>query len=294
MGAKLDEAHAALARIAAALSTAAPSQLGEAKEGPSRQERKRQKNLERLYGGKSPLDQSIGKPYQPKSPPAPPRSVKEEAAAPRTLQAMALVEERSSTTFKSCKDRAMVSTAHLRHRLPKPWFVKPDKDNPTYPVRTDCRASLAGLGRAIQKDMANPDEKVADQVIRRVNSTTGGTRGRLNLRLWGTGRGGQRMETFRGKPGTPKRTDTLAKKLGISKKEASALHGVSTGRADSQKHTPPYSPPGGSKGPAGNREVPRHPLAHAKPSRKESGKKEKRQEKREAGKIERGQARIGR
>jgi hypothetical protein len=217
-----------------------------------------------------------------------------DVSMPRTLMALRLTEERSSTTFKPCKDRAMVSTAHLRHTLPKPWFVKPDEENPTFPVRTDCRSSLAALGRAIQPDMANPDEAIVNSVLRRVNSTTGGTRGRLNLRLWGTGRGGQRMETYRGAPGTPKRTDTLAKKLGISKKEASALHGISTGRADNQKHTSPYSPPGGSKGPAGNREVPRHPLAHAKAPVKSSGKKAKRTEKREAGKIGRGLARIGR
>lgn len=216
-----------------------------------------------------------------------------DVALPRTLAALRLDEERSSTTFKPCKERAMVSTPHLRHRLPKNMFVKPSDDNPTMPIRP-CRASLGGVARSLQPDMADASEAEVKQVLRRANSMTGGTRGALNMRLWGTGVGGQRMETFRGPPGTPKRTDTLAKKLGISKKEASKLHGVSTGRADNQKHTAPYSPPGGSKGPAGNREVPRHPLAHAKPPSKETNKKTKRTEKREAGKIARGQARIGR
>lgn len=263
-----------------------------------------------LRGKKPPQDQN-----QPPSPKPPTRSgmdrlkavlkrfasffggrkkLMDDIFVPRTLLAMQITEERNETTFKPCKQRAMVSTAHLRHSIPKPWFVKPDEENPTYPVRTDCRASLAALGRAIQHDMGNPDEDIVGEVLKRVNATTGQTRGRLRLRLWGTGRGGRRMETFRGPPGKAKRTDTLAKKLGISKKDASKLHGVSTGRADNQKHTPPYSPPGGSKGPAGNREVPRHPLAHAKPPTKETTKKTKRQERREAHKIGRGQAKIGR
>lgn len=332
MGKKLDEAHQELTRIAAALRAHPVGTLDEAAKKPvfrkppppgqSRKDRKQQAKQEKLYGGKEPLGTDFGKPYQP--PAARPKPLKEQdaglperleklramlrlvgavsgrqrldsdVAIPRTLVALQITEERSSTTFSKCKEGAMLSTAHLRHRIPKNQFVKPDKDNPTLPVRPGCRASNAALGRAIQKDMGDADEATAQAVIRRVNSVTGGTRGAGRLKLWGTGVGGQRMETFRGPPGTPKRTETLAKKLGISKKEASKLHGISTGRPDNQKHTTPYSPPGGSKGPAGNREVPRHPLAHAKPPSKETGKKTKRTEKREAGKIGRGLARIGR
>jgi hypothetical protein len=311
MGSKLDETHQDLTRFAAALRAHPVETLDEAAKkkvfrappptGESRKDRKQQAKQERLYGGKEPLGSSIGKPYVPPKnkrsaliPPGEPQTVKvqAEAAVVRTLAALQLTEQRSSTTFKPCKERAMASTAHLRHTLPKPSFVKPDKDNPTIPIRP-CRASIGGVARSLQKDMSNASEPVVKQTLQRANSMTGGTRGQLNMKLWGTGVGGQRMETFRGPPGTPKRTDTLASKLGISKKEASKLHGVSTGRADNQKHTSPYSPPGGSKGPAGNREVTRHPLANAKPSSKETGKKTKREEKREAGKIGRGLARIG-
>jgi hypothetical protein len=84
------------------------------------------------------------------------------------------------------------------------------------------------------------------------------------------------METFRGPPHKSKRTSNLAKRLGISKKKASKLHGISTGRPDMVKHTSPYSPVGGSKGPSGNREVARSPLAHAKPKHKKSKRSSRR------------------
>lgn len=211
-----------------------------------------------------------------------------------TFMALYLGEERSSTTFKKCPKGAMVSTAHLRHSLPKNMFVNPDEDNPTYPIRPGCRSSLAALGRAIQPDMANSDEAIVKQVIQRVNQM-GGTRGKTRLRLWGTGKGGKRMETFRGPPGTPKRTGKSKKLKKQFGKKASKLHGVSTGKPDNQKHTPPYSPPGGSKGPAGNREVPRHPDAHKKPPGKKKSKgSQKRRAAQQAGTIKRGKAKIGR
>ena len=213
---------------------------------------------------------------------------------PRTIAAMLLAEQRSSTTFGACPKRSMAGTPYLRHSLPKNMFVKPDKDNPTFPIRAGCRASKAGVLRALQKDMSGADEAVVKQVKQRINSQ-GGTRGKDRLRAWGTGVGGRRMETYRGKPGTPMRTASLAKKLGISKNSASKLHGTSTGRPDNQKHTSPYSPPGGSKGPAGNREVTRSHLADAKPTGKKRSKgSQKRRAAREAGTIGRGKAKIGR
>jgi len=198
------------------------------------------------------------------------RSIKESGL--RTMYAMALVEERSSTTFKRCPRGAMVSTPYLRHSLPLNTFVNPREDFPTFPIRPDCRASLAGLGRALQRDMSGADRRLVSRVIALVNRL-GGIKGKARIRLWGTGVGGKRMETYRGKPHTPKRTHYLAKKLGISKRKAAKLYGTSTGRPDMIKHTIPYSPVGGTKGPAGQREVPRAELAHAKPKRKLSRRK---------------------
>jgi hypothetical protein len=194
---------------------------------------------------------------------------------PRTMLALQLVEERSSTTFKKCPKGAMVSTPHLRHSLPLNTFAKPDEDNPTFPIRAGCRASKGGVLRALQKDMSGASEGVVKQVLQRINSQ-GGVRGKDRIKGWGTGVGGKRMETFRGPPHKSKRTSNLAKRLGISKKKASKLHGISTGRPDMVKHTSPYSPVGGSKGPSGNREVARSPLAHAKPKHKKSKRSSRR------------------
>lgn len=216
-----------------------------------------------------------------------------EAHLPRTLLAMGMTEERSSTTFKKCSPGAMIATPYLRHSLPMNQFVNPDDENPTFPIRSNCRASMGGVTRALQKDMSGAGEATVKQVLQRINQM-GGTRGKTKFKAWGTGVGGKRMETYRGKPGTPKRTDSLAKKLGISKKKASALHGISTGKSDMVKHTPPYSPVGGAKGPAGNREVNRADQAHAKPSHKQSKRKEKRKAASRAVTIARGKALAGR
>lgn len=222
------------------------------------------------------------------------KRLNDDVFVPSTVLALYLSEERSSTTFKKCAKGALVSTKGLRHSLPKNMFVNPDKDNPTYPIRSDCRPSLAGVGRALQGDMANSNEAITKQAMQRVNQM-GGTRGKTRLRLWGTGKGGKRMETFRGAPGTPKRTGKVKKLQAKFGKKAAKLHGVSTGRADNQKHTPPYSPPGGSKGAAGNREVYRHPEANSKPKGKLKSKgSQKRAAAQEAGTIKRGKRKIGR
>jgi len=212
------------------------------------------------------------------------------AIEPAVSQTMRILgEERSSTTFKRCSPGAMVSTPYLRHTLPLNTFVNPDDENPTFPIRPNCRPSLVALGRAMQPDMANSNEGTVNQVLKRVNQM-GGTRGKARVKLWGTGVGGKRMETYRGRPGEAERTDTLAKKLGISKKKASKLHGISTGQPDMVKHTPPYSPVGGSKGPAGNREVPRAANAHAKTDEKMSKGKKRRRASSRAVTIARGKA----
>jgi len=221
------------------------------------------------------------------------RIIKDDIALPRTLSAMILAEQRSSTTFKKCPKGAMISSPKMRHSLPKNMFVNPDAENPTFPIRAGCRASKGGVLRALQKDMSGAGESVKKQVIQRINAQ-GGTRGKDRIKAWGTGVGGKRMETFRGPPHKSKRTGTLAKRLGISKKKAAALHGISKGKPDMVKHTAPYSPVGGSKGPAGNREVTRAPGAHSKPKRKESKGKAKRRAASSAVTIARGKALAGR
>lgn len=213
---------------------------------------------------------------------------------PRTLHAMQLAEQRSSTTFKKCPKGAMISTPGMRHSMPKNTFVNPDEDNPTFPIRPGCRASKGGVLRALQKDMSGAGESTVKQVLQRINAQ-GGTRGKDKIKGWGTGVGGKRMETYRGKSGTPMRTKSLAKKLGISRKAASKLHGISTGRPDNVKHTAPYSPTGGSKGPSGNREVARAHGAHAKgEGKKRSKRSEKRRASSRAVTAARGKALIGR
>ncbi len=213
---------------------------------------------------------------------------------PRTLAAMRLVEQRSSTTFKKCPKGAMISTPGMRHSMPKNTFVNPDEDNPTFPIRPGCRASKGGVLRALQKDMSGAGESTVKQVLQRINAQ-GGTRGKDKIKGWGTGVGGKRMETYRGKSGTPMRTKSLAKKLGISRKAAAKLHGISTGRPDNVKHTAPYSPTGGSKGPSGNREVARAHGAHAKgEGKKRSKRSEKRRASSRAVTAARGKALIGR
>ena len=152
----------------------------------------------------------------------------------------------NSTTFKSCSGTggAMAASKTLRHSLPKNIFVNDDPDHPTWPVRSDCRPSMAGLGRAMQ--MAGPKGKsgkrgptknadIKSQVMGRVNK--GEIRGGRRLKLWGTGVGGQRMETHRGPPGTPERDPD---------------YGESTGKRDEHLHTARSEH---SK--AGNREVKR-------------------------------------
>jgi hypothetical protein len=159
----------------------------------------------------------------------------ESSSVPRTLLALSLAEERSSTTFKKCG--AMVSTPFLRHSIPSDKFAKKDKDNPTYPSRgSKCRASAAGNLRALQ--YANPSAETIKKVMSNVNKSSG-----MRMRAWGTGTGvgGKRMEK-------------------TSKGEW---------RPDNAKHTPPYSPPaGGTKGAAGSREPARARLAAAKPEHK--------------------------
>lgn len=177
----------------------------------------------------------------------------------RTLKA--LIEQRSSTTFKKCRPAAMLSTPYLRKSMPRNIFVNPDKKNPTYPIRPGCRASLGGVARSLQFGKASEAKK--REIMKRGNAL-GGVRGKSRFKFWGTGVGGTRMETHRGSPGTAKR----------HKK-----YGISTGRSDNAKHTPPYSTPGstgkGDVGPAGNREVVRSPLHAADPPKgpRSKGKK---------------------
>jgi len=211
----------------------------------------------------------------------------------RTTLLLSLIEQRSSTTFKKCPKGAMISTPGMRHSLPLNTFVNPDKKNPTRPIRSSCRASLGGVARSLQKDMGNAGEGTTKQTLQRINAL-GGTRGKTRFRAWGTGVGGKRMETYRGKPGTPNRTSSLAKRLGISKKKAAKLHGVSTGKADMVKHTSPYSPVGGAKGPAGNREVTRAAGAHAKIRKLKSKGSQKRTRASHRTTIARGKALAGR
>lgn len=183
-----------------------------------------------------------------------------------------VLEAKSSTTFKKCSPGAMLSTAYLRHKIPQDRFVNRDDDHPTWPIRPECRASLAGLGRALQ--YAKPGETVKREVLSRVNRL-GGIKGKSRIRLWGTGVGGERMKTHRGKSGTPKRH-----------KE----YGKPTDRVDNKLHTAKAE-----HGRAGNREVERHPLAGAKPEKhKVSGKKAKREEKRRLAQVKRGKHAIGR
>lgn len=219
------------------------------------------------------------------------RRLMDDVYVSRTYLMLNLDEQRSSTTFKKCPRGAMISTKGMRQSIPKNQFVKPDKDNPTFAIRPGCRAGKAGTLRALQKDMSNADEATAKQTIKRINAQ-GGTRGKDRLRAWGTGTaaGGKRFDTYDAKG---QKAKSLAKRLGISRKKAAKLHGVSTGKPDNQKHTSPYSPPGGSKGPAGNREVPRYAKMHKAKSKKTNRSKE-RTEKREAGTIKRGRAKIGR
>ena len=216
-----------------------------------------------------------------------------EDSLPRTALLLPLIEQRSSTTFKKCPKGAMISSPGMRHSLPMNQFVNPDKDNPTRPIRSNCRASLGGVARSLQKDMGNAGEGTTKQTLQRINSL-GGTRGKTRFRAWGTGVGGKRMETYRGKPGTPNRTGSLAKRLGISRKKAAGLHGVSTGKPDMAKHTSPYSPVGGAKGPAGNREVTRATGAHAKLSKLKSKGSQKRRHAGHRTTIARGKALTGR
>jgi hypothetical protein len=212
----------------------------------------------------------------------------------RTFRAMQLVEERSSTTFKKCKQGAMISSKTLRHSLNRHTFVNPDKKHPTFPIRAGCRASKGGVLRSLQKDMSNASEATVKQVLRRMNTGgSGGVRGKDTIHGWGTGVGGKRMNTYRGKPHMPKRTKSLAKRLGISRKNASKLYGISTGKPDLAKHTSPYSPPGGSKGPSGNREV-RRASGRGEQKRKKSKGSEKRRAASREVTHARGKALIGR
>jgi hypothetical protein len=140
--------------------------------------------------------------------------------------------------------------------------------------------------------MSNAGEGVTKQVIQRINAQ-GGTRGKDKLKAWGTGKGGKRMNTYRGKPHSPQRTKSLAKRLGISRKKAAGLYGVSTGRPDMVKHTSPYSPVGGAKGPSGNREVSRAGRSSDKSRKKSKGSEKRRKASREVTHA-RGKALIGR
>ena len=177
----------------------------------------------------------------------------------------------NSTTFKKCPQGAMVGTPYLRQEIPLNRFVKPSDDNPTYPVRDNCRASMAGVGRALQ--YANPGKAVVKQVLARVNRL-GGIRGKARLRLWGTGVGGSRMETNRGPSGAPKRDGS---------------YGTPTSKRDERLHTAAHE-----HGKAGNREVPRaHGHAAKPPTSKMSKGKKKRDASSRKVTITRGQKKLG-
>lgn len=175
------------------------------------------------------------------------------------------------TTFKKCSPGAMISTPHLRQELPLNQFSNPDDKYPTWPLRPGCRASLAGLGRALQ--FANPNRQLKKAVIQKVNAL-GGVRGKARIKLWGTGVGGSRMETHRGPSGAPKRNKR---------------YGTPTGERDNRLHTD-----SDEHGQRGNREVPR---AHGHAAKQPIGPKTKRKTHREksarAAHISRGQKRIG-
>ena len=175
------------------------------------------------------------------------------------------------TTFKKCSPGAMVSTPYLRHEIPQNRFVDPDDDHPTYPIRSNCRASLGGVARMLQYN--KPGKAKARQVLARINRL-GGTRGKVRFRAWGTGVGGQRMKTHRGASGVAKRHKA---------------YGTSTGERDDRLHTAKEE-----HGKAGNREVPR---ATGHSAKQAIGPKSKRKKKREAAgrkvTIKRGQKKIG-
>lgn len=181
----------------------------------------------------------------------------------------------NQTTFKKCDPGAMVGTPYLRHDNPLNTYVNPDADYPTWPIRPGCRASLAGVGRALQ--YADPNEAVVRQVIGRVNRL-GGIRGKARLHLWGTGVGGQRMETHRGPSGAPKRDKD---------------YGISTGERDDRLHTARAE-----QHVRGNRRIDPVPLNAAKRSKKKgkavSKGKTKRSEASRLGTIVTGKKTIGR
>jgi len=198
---------------------------------------------------------------------------------PSTLRA--INEARSSTTFKKCRPGAMISTPYLRKSMARNTFINPDKKLPTWPIRSKCRSSLAGLGRALQ--FTGASEAIKKQVLKRVNAL-GGVRGKARIKLWGTGVGGTRHITHRGAPGKAKRHKA---------------YGTSTGQADTSKHTPPYSPPGstgrGEVGSAGNREVARSSMHAAEPPKgSQTKRKKKREAARKAHTVGKGQEKIGR
>ena len=160
-----------------------------------------------------------------------PRRVSESApqrAYSRTMAAMSLAEEKNKTSFTTCKDRPpMKATPYARHSTPEHLFAKQDKENPTYRDPGNCRAAAAGNLRMMQYN--KPPRETQKRIMRDASDVP-------NFHAWGTGVGGVRMKTL---------------------KDGTKVRDV--------KHTPPYSPPGGSKGPSGNRQIMSVPFANAKP-----------------------------
>jgi len=180
--------------------------------------------------------------------------------------------KKNETSWKKCPRGALISSPGLRHSMPLNTFVNPDPDYPTFPVRSNCRASMAGVARSLQ--FARPNQSVIDQVLKRVNK--GEIRGSRRLKLWGTRVGGQRMETHRGPSGKPKRHPD---------------YGTSTGERDERLHTAKAE-----HGKAGNREVARA-AGHASRSvakKKTSKGKQKKTAASRKGTIARGKRTIGR
>lgn len=212
------------------------------------------------------------------------------------------------TTFKKCKGGAMISSPYLRSSLPSNTFVKPPrtKKDPktgktkkvlgTYPIRSNCRASLAGLGRALQfkqkkggKGAFQADRALATKVLKRANQESrkerkgkGGETGKRGpgghqFKLWGTRTSltkQTRQETHRGPSGAAKR----------HKK-----YGKTTGREDKRLHTAKDE-----HGQEGNREVARSPMhAASRPDDKKSKGSKSRSSARSEGHAKRGMAAIG-
>lgn len=239
----------------------------------------------------------------------------------RTFRAMKLVEERSSTTFQKCSPGAMISTPYLRKSIPQDRFVKQSEDGyHTFVVRPDCRASIAGGLRAAQFDNVSPATAAAFR--QRINRM-GGVNSRIRMRAWEPGKRVKTHSSIapskiqferlvpriasklKDKEGLSdaaaeskakkiakkilrelqdKKKSALAKRYGISKNEASKLHGKP--KRDKSGSVIKDDKPHTAKrewGRAGNREVPRSPLHAAAPEEKKRGRRPTKR--REQGKL---------